>query len=53
MYCFKTVGETNVGESRIQNWTKSIQNFNSLIPSDGTIAVINKDKNVVGGRPNN
>jgi hypothetical protein len=49
MYCFKTVGETKVGVGGIQNWTKSIQNFNSLIPTDGTIAVINKDKNVVRG----
>jgi hypothetical protein len=52
MYCFKTIGETKVGAGGIQNWTKSIQNFNSLIPSDGTIALINKDKNIVrGGGP--
>ena len=49
MYCFKTVGETNVGASEIQNWTKSIQNFNSLIPGDSTITLINTDKNIVGG----
>ena len=49
MYCFKTVGETNVGAGEIQNWTKSIQNFNSLIPGDSTIALINTDKNIVGG----
>jgi hypothetical protein len=49
MYCFKTIGETKVGAGGIQNWTKSIQNFNSLIPTDNTIALINKDKNIVGG----
>jgi hypothetical protein len=49
MYCFKTVGETNVGSGEIQNWTKSIQNFNSLIPGDSTITLINTDKNIVGG----
>jgi hypothetical protein len=50
--CFKTIGETKVGTSNIQNWTKSIQNFNSLIPTDNTIALINKDKNIVrGGGP--
>lgn len=49
MYCFKTIGETKVGAGSIQNWTKSIQNFNSLIPTDNTIALINKDKNIVGG----
>ncbi len=46
-YCFKTIGETKVGIGGIQNWTKSIQNFNSLIPTDNTIALINK--NIVGG----
>ena len=49
MYCFKTVGETKVGAGGIQNWTKSVQNFNSLIPTDNTIALINKDKNIVAG----
>jgi hypothetical protein len=52
MYCFKTVGETKEGAEGIQNCTKIIENFNSLIPTDGTITVINKDKNVVrGGGP--
>ena len=44
--CFKTVGETEVGTGDIQNWTESIQNFVSLIPTDNTITLINK--NVVG-----
>ena len=45
--CFKTVGETEVGTGDIQNWTESIQNFVSLIPTDDTLTLINKD--VVGG----
>jgi len=45
--CFKTVGETEVGTGDIQNWTESIQNFVSLIPTDDTLTLINK--NVVGG----
>ena len=32
--------------SDIQNWTESIQNFASLIPTDDTLTLINK--NVVG-----
>jgi hypothetical protein len=45
--CFKTIGETQVGTGGIQNWTKSIQNFVSLIPADNTLTLINK--NIVGG----
>ena len=40
--CFKTIGETEVGTGDIQNWTESIQNFVSLIPTDNTITLINK-----------
>jgi hypothetical protein len=47
MYCFKTIGETKVGVGGIQNWTASIQNFNSSIPADNTLTLINK--HVVGG----
>ena len=47
MDCFKTVGETKVGPGDIQNYTKSVQNFVSLIPSASKITVINK--NIVGG----
>jgi hypothetical protein len=45
--CFKTIGKTEVGTGDIQNWTQSIQNFVSLIPTDDTLTLINK--NVVGG----
>ena len=44
--CFKTIGETEVAPGDIQNWTESIQNFVSLIPTDDTLTLINK--NVVG-----
>ena len=44
--CFKTIGETEVGTGEIQNWTESIQNFASLIPTDDTITLINE--NVAG-----
>ena len=44
--CFKTIGETEVVPSNIQNWTESIQNFASLIPTDDTLTLINK--NVIG-----
>ena len=33
MDCFKTAGQTKVGTGDIQNYTKSIQNFISLIPA--------------------
>ena len=45
--CFKTIGKTEVGTGDIQNWTESIQNFVSLLPTDDTLTLINK--NVVGG----
>ena len=41
--CFKTIGETEVGTGDSQNWTKSIQNFVSLIPADNTIKLINEN----------
>jgi hypothetical protein len=44
--CFKTVGDTEVGTGGIQNWTESIQNFVSLIPTDNTLTLINE--NIVG-----
>jgi hypothetical protein len=44
--CFKTIGKTEVGTGGIQNWTESIQNFVSLIPTDDTLTLTNKD--VVG-----
>ena len=44
--CFKEVGETLVAPNGIQNWTESIQNFDSLIPTDDTLTLINN--NVVG-----
>ncbi len=44
--CFKEVAETQVAPNGIQNWTDSIQNFDSLIPTDDTLTLINN--NVVG-----
>lgn len=44
--CFKKVGETEVAPNGIQNWTESIRNFDSLIPTDDTLTLINN--NVVG-----
>jgi hypothetical protein len=44
--CFKEVGETQVAPNGVQNWTDSIQNFDSLIPTDDTLTLINN--NVVG-----
>ena len=44
--CFKEVGETQVAPNGIRNWTESIQNFDSLIPTDDTLTLINN--NVVG-----
>lgn len=44
--CFKTIGKTEVAPSDIQNWNETIQNFVSLIPTDDTLTLINK--NVVG-----
>jgi hypothetical protein len=44
--CFKEVGETQVPPNGIKNWTESIQNFDSLIPTDDTLTLINN--NVVG-----
>jgi hypothetical protein len=44
--CFKSIGKTEVGTGDIQNWTESIQNFVSLIPTDDTLTLTNKD--VVG-----
>jgi hypothetical protein len=47
MACFKTAGQTKVEPGDIQNYTKSVQNFVSLIPSASKITAINK--NIVGG----
>lgn len=44
--CFKEVGETQVAPNGIQNWTESIQNFDSLIPTSDTLTLIN---NIVVG----
>ena len=45
--CFKKIGETNVGTGEIQNYTKSVQSFVSLIPTDNKITTINE--NIAGG----
>ncbi len=45
--CFKKIEETKVGTSEIQNYTKSVQSFVSLIPTDNKITNINE--NMAGG----
>ena len=47
MDCFKKIEETKVGTGEIQNYTKSVQNFVSLIPTDNKITTINE--NIAGG----
>ena len=47
MDCFKKIGETKVGTGEIQNYTKTVQNFVSLIPTDNKITSINE--NIAGG----
>jgi hypothetical protein len=47
MNCFKTAGQTKVEPGDIQNYTKSVQNFVSLIPTAKKITLINE--NIVGG----
>jgi hypothetical protein len=44
--CFKAIGKTEVETGGIQNWTESIQNFVSLIPTEHTLKLINE--NIVG-----
>jgi hypothetical protein len=44
--CFKAIGKTEVETGGIQNWTKSIQNFVSLIHTYKTLNLINE--NIVG-----
>jgi hypothetical protein len=45
--CFEKIKETNVGTSEIQNYTKSVQSFTSLIPANNKITAINED--IAGG----
>jgi hypothetical protein len=47
MDCFKKIEETKVGTGEIQNYTKSVQSFVSLIPTDNKITTINE--NIAGG----
>lgn len=47
MDCFQTAGQTKVEPGDIQNYTKSVQNFVSLIPTAKKITLINE--NIVGG----
>ena len=44
--CFKKI-ETQVGSGEIQNYTKSVQSFVSLIPTNNKITAINE--NIAGG----
>jgi hypothetical protein len=47
MDCFKTVGEAKAGTGDVQNYTKSVQGFFSLLPADNKITSINE--NIAGG----
>jgi hypothetical protein len=47
MDCFKTVGEAKVSTGGVQNYTKSVQNFFSLLSADNKLTSINE--NIVGG----
>jgi hypothetical protein len=47
MDCFKKIGETKMGSGDTQNYTKTVQNFVSLIPTAKKITLINE--NIVGG----
>ena len=47
MDCFKAIGETKVGAGDTQNYTKTVQNFVSLIPTAKKITLIYE--NIVGG----
>ena len=39
--CFKKIEETVSGAAQTENYTKTVQNFNSLIPTNNDIALIN------------
>ena len=45
--CFKKIEDAKVGSGEIQNYTKTVQNFNSLIPTNNKITSINE--NIAGG----
>jgi hypothetical protein len=47
MDCFKTIGEAKVSTGDVQNYTKSIQSFFSLLPVDNKLKSINED--IAGG----
>ena len=41
--CFKKIQETKLGTGEIQNYTKTVQNFVSLIPTDNKITTVNEN----------
>jgi hypothetical protein len=45
--CFKIVGEAKVSTGDVQNYTKSVQSFFSLLSADNKLTVINKE--IAGG----
>ena len=47
MDCFKTVGEAKVSTGGVQNYTKSVQTFNTLLSADNKLTSINE--NIAGG----
>ena len=45
--CFKIIGEAKVSTGDIQNYTKSVQNFFSLLSANNKLTAINE--NIAGG----
>ncbi|WP_148685775.1 hypothetical protein [Candidatus Nitrosocosmicus hydrocola] len=41
--CFRNIEETKVGADEIQNYIKSVQSFNSLVPTSNMITTINQE----------
>src|ERR671920_105265 len=41
--CFKIIGEAKVSTGNVQNYTKSVQNFFSLLSADNKLTSINEN----------
>jgi hypothetical protein len=47
--CFKIIGEAKVSTGDVQNYTKSVKNFFSLLPADKKLTSINENIGVGSG----
>jgi hypothetical protein len=47
--CFKKIEETVSGVAQSKNYTKTVQNFNSLIPTKNDITLVNSAVTESGG----